>query len=128
MRYGLDSQNIKPSTNVPLRGQGTDAGTRIIGRKRHLGCYTLRLRLTVLVTSAAINHGARQGIDVHPVQRPPGSRGFAVIPWRRTIERNIGWLVHYHRRLTGEATPNWRGTPRDQTRITGPDTRLDGPG
>ncbi|MCQ4205607.1 IS5 family transposase [Streptomyces longispororuber] len=166
----LDSQTIKTSANVHLADQGTDAGKRIIGRKRHLGCDTLGLLLTVLVTAAsvsdtaagvtllsriaaahpqvtkawvdagyrttAIDHGARLGIDVHPVQRPPGARGFTIIPRRWTIERSIGWLMHHRRlardyethphrseamihlamidlmarRLTGEATPNWRGT------------------
>ncbi|WP_405961409.1 IS5 family transposase [Streptomyces sp. NBC_00024] len=166
----LDSQTIKTSANVPRAQQGTDAGKRIIGRKRHLGCDTLGLLLTVLVTAAsvsdtaagvtllsriatahphitkawvdagyrttAIDHGARLGIDVHPVQRPPGARGFTIIPRRWTIERSIGWLMHHRRlardyerhphrseamihlavidlmtrRLTGEATPNWRGT------------------
>lgn len=127
----LDSQTIKTSANVPRAEQGTDAGKRIIGRKRHLGCDTLGMLLTVLVTAAsvsdtvgvtllsriaaahphirkawadagyrttAIDHGARLGIDVHPVQRPPGARGFTIIPRRRTIERSIGWLMH-HRRL-----------------------------
>jgi transposase len=108
----LDSRTIKTSANVPRAGQGTDAGKRIIGRKRHLGCDTLGLLLTVLVTAAgvcdtaagttllsriaaahphirtawvdagyrttAIDHGARLGIDVHPVQRPPGARGFTI--------------------------------------------------
>ncbi|CAM5710505.1 Transposase IS4-like domain-containing protein OS=Streptomyces griseorubiginosus OX=67304 GN=DWG14_00086 PE=4 SV=1 [Streptomyces griseorubiginosus] len=128
----LDSQTIKTSANVHLADQGTDAGKRIIGRKRHLGCDTLGLLLTVLVTAAsvsdtaagvtllsriaaahphitkawvdagyrntAIDHGARLGIDVHAVHRPPGARGFTIIPRRWTIERSIGWLMH-HRRL-----------------------------
>ncbi|MFG3254778.1 IS5 family transposase [Streptomyces sp. NPDC048172] len=166
----LDSQSIKTSANVHRADQGTDAGKRIIGRKRNLGCDTLGLLLTVLVTAAsvsdtaagvtllsriaaahphirkawvdvgyrttAIEHGARLGIDVHPVQREPGAKGFKVIPRRWTIERSIGWLMHHRRlardyerhphrseamihlamidlmarRLTGEATPNWRGT------------------
>ncbi len=110
----LDSQTIKTSANVHLANQGTDAGKRIIGRKRHLGCDTLGLLLTVLVTAAsvsdtaagvtlltriaaahpritkawvdagyrttAIDHGARLGIDVHPVQRDLGVNGFAVSP------------------------------------------------
>ncbi|MFI0982536.1 IS5 family transposase [Streptomyces sp. NPDC021093] len=180
----LDSRTVKTSANVHLTDQGTDAGKRIIGRKRHLGCDTLGLLLTVLVTAAsvsdtaagvsdtaasvsdtaagvtlptriaaahphvtkawadaghrttALNHGARLGIDVHPVQRPPGTRGFKIIPRRWTIERSIGRLMHHRRlardyethphrseatihlattdlmtrRLTGEATPNWHGT------------------
>ncbi|MEU6535328.1 IS5 family transposase [Streptomyces sp. NPDC047000] len=162
-----DSQSIKTSANVHLKDQGTDAGKRIIRRKRHLGCDTLGLLLTVLVTAAsvsgtaagvhllsrtaaarpgvrkawvdagyrttAIDHGARPGIDVQPVQRPPGTQGFVVIPRRWTIERSIGRLMHHRRlardyethphrseamihlamidlmtrRLTDEATPNW---------------------
>jgi len=49
----LGSQAVKTSANVHLADQGTDAGKRIIGRKRHLGCDTLVLLLTVLVTAAA---------------------------------------------------------------------------
>lgn len=54
----LDSQTIKTSANVHLADQGTDAGNRIIGRKRHLGCDTLGLLLTVLVTGASISDTA----------------------------------------------------------------------
>jgi transposase len=113
----LGSQTIKTFANVHLADQGTDAGKRIIGRKRHLGCDTLGLLLTLLSCIAvahphirkarvdagyrttAIDHGARLGIDIHSVQRPPGARGFTIIPRRWTIERGIG-----------EATLNWRGT------------------
>ncbi|MET9648390.1 IS5 family transposase [Streptomyces syringium] len=170
-----DSQTVKISANVHLADQGTDAGKRIIGRKRHLGTDTLGLLLTVMVTTASmsdtaagvhllswiaaahphvtqtwvdsgyrtttIDHGARLGIDVHPVQRPPGTRapGHPRIqgdPRRWTIERTFGWFMHHRRlardyethphrseamihlamidlmtrRLTGESTPNWRGT------------------
>ena len=54
----LDSQTIKTSANVPRAEQGTDAGKRIIGRKRHLGCDTLGLLLTVLVTAASVSDTA----------------------------------------------------------------------
>ena len=54
----LDSQTIKTSANVPLSEQGTDAGKRIIGRKRHLGTDTLGLLLTVLVTAASVSDTA----------------------------------------------------------------------
>ena len=54
----LDSQTIKTSANVHLTGQGTDAGKRIIGRKCHLGCDTLGLLLTVLVTAASVSDTA----------------------------------------------------------------------
>ncbi len=41
---------------VHRSGQGTDAGIRIVGRKRHLGCDTLGLLLTVMVTTASISN------------------------------------------------------------------------
>ncbi len=80
-----------------------------------------------------VDHGARLGVDVEPVSRPPGSRGFVVLPRRWTIERSVGRFMHHRRlarsyeipapleamiqlamidlmtrRLTGEATPTWR--------------------
>lgn len=86
--------------------------------------------------TTAIEHGARLGIDVHPVHRPPGTKGFTIIPRRWTIEQSNDWLMHHRRlardyethphrseamihlamidlmarRLTNESTPNWRGT------------------
>ncbi|UQT61292.1 IS5 family transposase [Streptomyces durmitorensis] len=138
------------------RRPGHDAGKRITGRKRHLGCDTLGLLLTVLVTAAsvsdtaagatllsriaaahprvtkarvdagyrttAINHGARLGIDVHPVQRPPGVRGFTIIARRWTIERSIGWLMH-HRRLTRDTTTT---TSRERLKKSGTETAANG--
>ncbi|WP_435861465.1 transposase [Streptomyces tauricus] len=54
----LDSQTVKASADAPRSGQGTDAGKRIIGRNRHLGCDTLGRLLTVLVTVASISDTA----------------------------------------------------------------------
>lgn len=92
---------------------------------------TTRAWVDAVYRTTAIEHGARLGIDVHPVQRPPGSRGFTIIPRRWTIERSIGRLLHHRRlardyeahphrseamihlmtrHLTGEATPNRHGT------------------
>lgn len=50
-----DSQTIKTSAHVHLADQVTDAGKRIIGRKRHLGWDTLGLLLTVLVTATSVS-------------------------------------------------------------------------
>jgi hypothetical protein len=33
----LDAQSVKTSANVPVGGQGIDAGKKITGRKRHIG-------------------------------------------------------------------------------------------
>ncbi|MFI5817059.1 IS5 family transposase [Streptomyces sp. NPDC051643] len=83
-----------------------------------------------------VEHAATLGIDMHIVRRDPATRGFAVLPRRWTVERTLGWLMHYRRlardyeahphrseaiihlamislmtrRLTAESTPSWRGT------------------
>ena len=49
----MDSQSVKTSTNVPLSTQGTDAGKKIIGRKRGIITDTLGLLLAVIVTAAS---------------------------------------------------------------------------
>lgn len=86
--------------------------------------------------TTAIDHGARLGIDVEVIRRNPGEKGFKVLPRRRVVERTFGRLMHHRRlardyealptrseamirlamidrmsrRLTREATLNWRGT------------------
>lgn len=45
---------IKTSTNVPARGQGIDAGKKIVGRKRSIVIDTVGLLLGVLVTAASV--------------------------------------------------------------------------
>jgi len=83
-----------------------------------------------------IDHAATLGIDAQVVPRDPATRGFTVLPRRWVIERTLGWLMQHRRlardyetlptsseamihlamidtmtrRLTGENTPNWRGT------------------
>lgn len=49
----MDSQSVKTSTNVPLTTQGTDAGKKIVGRKRGIITDTLGLLLAVIVTAAS---------------------------------------------------------------------------
>jgi transposase len=49
----MDTQSVKTSTNVPAATQGTDAGKRIIGRKRGIVTDTLGLLLAVIVTAAS---------------------------------------------------------------------------
>ncbi|MGW3226298.1 transposase, partial [Streptomyces sp. NPDC001157] len=82
----------------------------------------------------AVEHAAHLGIDLEIVQRDPTLRGFHVQPRRWVIERTLGWLMHHRRlardyethphrsaamiqlavinlmtrRLTHEATTNWR--------------------
>ncbi|MEU1199800.1 transposase [Streptomyces sp. NPDC005813] len=52
---GIPWRTCRPTSPPTCTGssQGTDAGKRIIGRKRHLGCDTLGLLPTVLVTVAS---------------------------------------------------------------------------
>ncbi|GAA0420870.1 hypothetical protein GCM10010160_55950 [Acrocarpospora corrugata] len=49
--------------------------------------------------NAAIEHGARLGIDVEVVSRNTEIRGFHVVKRRWVIERSLGWLM-LHRRLS----------------------------
>lgn len=50
----IDAQSIKTSANVPRAGQGTDAGQKIVGRKRSIVTDTVGLLLGVLVTAASV--------------------------------------------------------------------------
>lgn len=166
----VDTQSVKTSTNVPLTSQGTDAGKKIVGRKRGVVTDALGLILAVIVTAAsqsdnaigirlldqakntyptisktwvdtgfknaAIDHGARLGIDVEVVPRKSQTRGFHVVKRRWVVERSLGWLMLHRRltrdyetlpasseamihiaaidnltkRITDETTPTWRGT------------------
>ncbi|MER6075343.1 IS5 family transposase [Streptomyces sp. NPDC001817] len=54
----IDVQSVKTSTSVPAAGQGTDAATRIVGRKRSIVTDTLGLLLAVLVTAAGVQDSA----------------------------------------------------------------------
>lgn len=86
--------------------------------------------------NAAVEHGARLGIDVEVVNRNPDVRGFQVVKRRWVVERSLGWLMQRRRlarddetlpasseamihivsidnvakRITDETTPTWRGT------------------
>lgn len=54
----IDTQSIKTSTNVPLTSQGTDAGKKIVGRKRGIVTDTLGLVLAVTVCAASLTDNA----------------------------------------------------------------------
>ena len=86
--------------------------------------------------NAVVERAAALGIDMEIVRRDPATRGFVVQPRRRVVERTLGRLMNHRRlardyealparseamihlavinlmtrRLTGEATPTWRGT------------------
>lgn len=54
----MDTQSVKTSTNVPAATQGTDAGKKIVGRKRGIITDTLGLLLFVIVTAASVSDNA----------------------------------------------------------------------
>lgn len=45
-------------------------------------------------------YAAAIGCEVEVVAKPPGQKGFAVLPRRWVVERTFGWLGKY-RRLAG---------------------------
>jgi transposase len=53
----IDSQSVKTAATVPAATQGTDAGKKIVGRKRSIITDTLGLLLVVLVTAASVQDG-----------------------------------------------------------------------
>ncbi|HEY8979757.1 MAG TPA: transposase [Streptomyces sp.] len=74
----LDSRTIKTSTDVHLADQGTGAGKRIIGRKRHLGRDTLGLLPTVPATAVGVtlpSHIAASASMSTPTNARPAPAG-----------------------------------------------------
>ena len=68
----VDTQSVKTSGNVPAADQGTDAGKKIVGRKRGFVTDTLGLLLAVTVVAASVTENAAgmrllsQAKDTHP--------------------------------------------------------------
>jgi len=54
----MDTQSVKTSTNVPLNSQGTDAGKKIVGRKRGIVTDSLGLMLFATVGAASLSENA----------------------------------------------------------------------
>jgi transposase len=54
----IDTQTVKTSMNVPVTSQGTDAGKKIVGRKRGIITDALGLILAVTVTAASMSDNA----------------------------------------------------------------------
>ncbi|MEY9998175.1 transposase [Streptomyces sp. V4I8] len=51
----IDAQSVKTAPSVPTSTQGTDAGKKIVGRKRSIVVDTLGLLLLVAVTAAGVS-------------------------------------------------------------------------
>jgi transposase len=68
----MDTQSVKTATTVPLTTQGTDAGKKIVGRKRGIITDTLGLLLAVVVAAASVSdntigtHLLDQAVATHP--------------------------------------------------------------
>lgn len=68
----IDTQSVKTSTNVPLSSQGTDAGKKIVGRKRGIVTDAIGIVLAVIVTAASLSDNAvgtrllNQTKTIHP--------------------------------------------------------------
>jgi transposase len=61
----IDSQSVKTSCDVGETSQGSDAGKKIKGRKRHIATDTLGLLLVAIVTAASVqgSNGGQQVLD-----------------------------------------------------------------
>ncbi|MFE5033298.1 hypothetical protein [Streptomyces sp. NPDC056683] len=60
----------------------TAVGVTLLSRIAATHPHLTKARADARCRTIAIDHGARHGIDVRPVQRPPGARGFTIIPRR----------------------------------------------
>jgi transposase len=90
----IDTQTIKTSTNVPLTSQGTDAGKKIVGRKRGVITDVLGLILAMTVSAASLSDNAigirllNQAKNTYPtISKAWADTGFknAVIEYGATI-------------------------------------------
>ncbi|GAP52501.1 IS5/IS1182 family transposase [Streptomyces azureus] len=110
------------------------AGTQLLTKVRERHPTITKARADNGYKTKAVEQAAHLGIDLEIVQRDPTTRGFLVQPRRWVIERTLGWLMHHRRlardyethphrsaamiqlaainlltrRLTHEATTNWR--------------------
>jgi transposase len=74
----IDTQSVKTSTNAPTATQGTDAGRRIVGRRRGIVTDTLGLLLAVLVTAAGAGDHT---IGVHLLNQAKASHHALAKTW-----------------------------------------------
>ncbi|MGV9356316.1 transposase [Streptomyces misionensis] len=107
----LDSQTVKTCVNVPLSGQGIDAGKRIIGRKRHLGTDALGPLPTVALTAAGVGDTAAGQL---PLTRFAAARPRVTKAWvdagHREPPEDGG------RKGEGQPSPSWRIRPAKAAR------------
>lgn len=100
------SSTIKASANAHLADQGIDAGNQIIGRRRHLGCDTLGLLMTVLVTAASVPDNAADVTLLSHIAPPRMTKTWADAGSRTTaiaMARDSASTPHASHRLGGGA-------------------------
>ncbi|SBT96024.1 Transposase DDE domain-containing protein [Streptomyces sp. DI166] len=109
----LDAQSVKTSTSVPASSQGTDAGKKIVGRKRSIVTDTIGLLLAVLVTAASVQDSVAgtQLLD----QAAVGDRG-------GLADGGLG--TGFHPCLAAVAVPGERPTDHDDQAGVGVDDDL----
>jgi transposase len=86
----IDTQSVKTSTNPPAATQGTDAGKKIVGRKRGIVTDTLGIILAVCVCAANISDTAIGAhlLDQARADYPTISKAWADSGFRAgTVER-----------------------------------------
>jgi transposase len=81
----IDTQSVKTSTNVPLTSQGTDAGKKIVGRKRGIITDALGIILAVTVTAASLSDNA---IGTHLLSEAQGAYPTITKAWVDTGFKN----------------------------------------
>ncbi|MFF6918586.1 transposase [Streptomyces sp. NPDC012466] len=117
----IDAQSVKTSTSGPASSQGTDAGKKIVGRKRSIVTDTIGLLLAVLVTAASV----QDTVARHPAARPGRCRpphdpqGLG----RRRLPQALHRTCRHPRHRPGGHRPRPRGQgvhPRNGGRSSGP--------
>src|SRR6266566_808381 len=81
----IDSQSVPTTESGGPRG--IDAGKRIKGRKRHI--FADRVYRGDQLLNAIADCGPW---TIEIVQRPPGVKGFQLLPRRWVVERSLAWL------------------------------------
>ncbi|MFE7301814.1 IS5 family transposase [Streptomyces sp. NPDC057579] len=75
----IDAQSVKTAPSVPTSTQGTDAGKKIVGRKRSIVTDTLGLLLLVMVTAASVsdNQAGKQLLTQLAANHPTITKAWA---------------------------------------------------
>ncbi|GGV05683.1 hypothetical protein GCM10010211_85630 [Streptomyces albospinus] len=94
----IDAQSVKTAPSVPTSTQGTDAGKKIVGRKRSIVTDTLGLLLLVMVTAASVsdNQAGKQLLTQVAANHPTITKAWADTGYKDPGHRT--WRRPRHRR------------------------------